>query len=89
MHLIEEVVGMFSRRKTLANNSGTTKPENRLLRLLESSTGFSASLTSLEKADQEDDYYACGQKEIKNAMLEAECKKAEAVQAIQQYRRFV
>jgi len=78
---------MFTRRKKLANNSDTIQLENRLQRLLRSSTGFHASLINLEKTDQEDDYNACVQKEIGNAMLEAECKKAEVFQAMQQYRK--
>jgi len=79
---------MFARKKKFESNSGVIKPRNRLLRLLRANTGFQASLISLERTDQEDDYNACAQKEIGNAMLEAEYKKAKAIMAIQQHRSF-
>jgi len=49
--------------------------------------GFQASLISLERKDQEDAYNE-SRKEIGNAMLEAECKKAEAIMMMQQHRNF-
>jgi len=52
---------MFSRKKKLGSNSGVIKPENSLLRLLRSDTGFQAPLMSLERTDQEDYYDACAQ----------------------------
>jgi len=81
MHLIKEVIGMLNRK----SKSGVVKPENRLLRLLRSDTGFQASLISLERADQEEVYNE-SQKEVGNAMLEAEYKKAQAIKTMQQNR---
>jgi hypothetical protein len=78
---------MFTRKKKIGSNSGVTKPENRLLRLLRSDTGFQASLISLERTNQEDAYNEF-QKEVGIAMLEAEYKKAKAIMAIQQHRNF-
>ena len=76
---------MFTRRKKFGSESGVIKPENRLLRLLRSDTGFQASLISLERADQEEVYNE-SQKEVGNAMLEAEYKKAQAIKTMQQNR---
>jgi len=78
---------MFTRKKKIGSNLGVIKPENRLLRLLRSDMGFQASLISLERKDQEDAYNE-SRKEIGNAMLEAECKKAEAIMMMQQHRNF-
>jgi hypothetical protein len=78
---------MFTRKKKIGNNSGVIKPENRLLRLLRSDTGFQAFLINLERTNQEDAYNE-SQKEIRSAMLEAEYKKAKAIMAIQQHRNF-
>jgi len=79
------VVRMFNRKKKIGSSSGVIKPENRLLRLLRSDTGFQASLISLERADQEEVYNE-SQKEVGNAMLEAEYKKAQAIKTMQQNR---
>jgi len=79
------VVGMFSRKKKIGSNSGVIKPENRLLRLLRSDIGFQDSLISLERKDQEDAYNGY-QKEIRNAMLEAEYEKNRAIMMMQQHR---
>jgi hypothetical protein len=76
---------MFKNKKKIGSNSGVIKPESRLLRLFRSGTGFQASLISLERKDQEDAYNE-SQKEIRNAMLGAECKKAEAIMTMQQHR---
>ena len=76
---------MFTNKKKIGNNSGVIEPENRLLRLLRSDTGFQASLISLERADQEEVYNE-SQKEVGNAMLEAEYKKAQAIKTMQQNR---
>jgi hypothetical protein len=76
---------MFTNKKKIGNNSGIIKSTDRLLRLLRSDTGFQASLISLERTDQEDAYDE-PQKEVGNAMLEAEYKKAKAIMAIQQHR---
>jgi hypothetical protein len=78
---------MFTNKKKIGNNSGVIKSTNRLLRLLRSDTGFQASLISLERIGQEDAYYE-PRKEVGNAMLEAEYKKAKAIMAIQQHRNF-
>ena len=79
---------MFNGKKKIGNNLGAKKTESRLLRLLRSDTGFQACLMSLERTDQEDDYNACAQKEIGNAMLEVEYKKAKAIMMMQQHRNF-
>jgi len=76
---------MFSRKKKIGSNSGVIKPENRLLRLLRSDIGFQDSLISLERKDQEDAYNGY-QKEIRNAMLEAEYEKNRAIMMMQQHR---
>jgi hypothetical protein len=78
---------MFTRKKKIGNNSGVIKPENRLLRLLRSDTGFQAFLINLERTNQEDAYNE-SQKEIRNAMLEAEYKKAKAIMMMQQHQNF-
>lgn len=76
---------MFTRKKKSGSNSGVIKSENSLSRLIRSDTGFQASLISLERKDQED-AYSGSQKEIGNAMLEAEYKKAKAIMMMQQHR---
>ena len=78
---------MFTNKKKIGNNSGVIKPENRLLRLLRSDTGFQAFLINLERTNQED-AYSEAQKEVGNATLEAEYKKAKAIMAMQQHRNF-
>jgi len=77
---------MFTRRNKSESNSGAIKPESRLLRLLRSDTGFQAPLINLERAYQEDGYNEA-QKEIGNAILQAEYKKAKAIMMAQQQRR--
>jgi hypothetical protein len=79
---------MFTRRKKFESNSGVIKPESRLLRLLRSDTSFQAPLISLERTDQEDGYNEA-RKEIGNAILEAEYKKAKAIMMMQQHRRTI
>jgi len=78
---------MFPKKKKTGSSSTAIKPENRLLRLLRPDTDFQASLISLERTDLED---ACSeeQKMIRNAMLEAEYKKAKALLAFQNNQRF-
>jgi len=78
---------MFTNKKKIGNNSGVIEPENRLLRLLRSDTGFQAFLINLERTNQED-AYSEAQREVRNAMLEAEYKKAKAIMAMQQHRNF-
>ena len=78
---------MFTRKRKIGSNSGVIKPENRLLRLLRSDTGFQAFLINLERTNQEDAYNESW-KEIRNAMLEAEYKKAKAIMTMQQHRNF-
>ena len=78
---------MFKNKKKIGSNSGVIEPENRLLRLLRSDTGFQAFLINLERTNQED-AYSEAQKEVRNAMLEAEYKKAKAVTAMQQHLNF-
>jgi hypothetical protein len=78
---------MFKNKKKIGNNSGVIEPENRLLRLLRSDTGFQAFLINLKRTNQED-AYSEAQKEVGNATLEAEYKKAKAIMAMQQHRNF-
>ena len=78
---------MFTNKKKIGNNSGVIKPENRLLRLLRSDTGFQAFLINLGTTNQED-AYSEAEKDVGNATLEAEYKKAKAIMAMQQHRNF-
>jgi hypothetical protein len=78
---------MFGRKKKIGNNLGIKEQENRLLRLLRSDIGFQAPLISLERTDQED-AYGEAQKEVRNAMIAAEYKKAKAIMMMQQHRNF-
>ena len=79
---------MFTNKKKIGNNSGAIKSTNRLLRMLRSDTGLQASLISLERTDQEEDYDARPQKEVRNAFLEAEYKKGKAIMMMQLHRNF-
>ena len=76
---------MFTRKKKIESDLSKIEPENRLLRLLRSDIGFQASVISLERTDQEDAYNEV-QKIVRNAMLEAEYKKAKAIMMMQQHR---
>jgi len=78
---------MFTRKKKIGSDLGVAKSGNRLLRLLRSDMGSQASLMSSAKAERED-AYGEAQKEITNAMLEAEYERAKAVMATQQHRNF-
>jgi len=78
---------MFTGKKKIRSNPGVVKTENRLLRLLKSGVGFQVSLTSVDRKDQEDAYDE-SQKEVYNAMLEAEYQKAKAIMATQQARSY-
>jgi len=76
---------MFTRKKKIGSDLRDIKPENRLLRMLRSDTGSQAFLINLERTDQED-FYGEAQKEVRNAIIEAEYKKAKAIMATQQHR---
>ena len=76
---------MFTRKKKIGSDLRDIKPENRLLRMLRSDTGSQAFLISLERTAQED-FYGEAQKEVRNAIIEAEYKKAKAIMATQQHR---
>jgi len=78
---------MFTRKKKIGSNLGLIEPENRLLRLLRSNTGFQAFLISPERTNQEDTSGEA-QKEFENAMLEAEYKKAKAFMTMQRHPNF-
>ena len=78
---------MFARKKKIGSELGEIKPENRLLRLLRSDIGSQGSPFSLETTNQED-AYSEAQKEVRNAMLEAEYKKAKAIMMMQQHPNF-
>jgi len=75
---------MFARKKKIGSELGEIKPENRLLRLLRSDIGSQGSPFSLETTNQED-AYSEAQKEVRNAMLEAEYKKGKAIMMMQQH----
>jgi hypothetical protein len=77
-------MGMFTRRKNSGSYPSILEPENRLLRLLRSGTGFRARFERLERADEEDGYDEA-RKEIINVMLEAEYKKAKAIMMMEQH----
>jgi len=77
---------MFKNRRKNGNGLGEGKSENHILRMLRLHKGFANSLTSLEERDQEG---VCEgyQIEIRNAMLEMEFRKAQALMAWQQNRQ--
>jgi hypothetical protein len=81
-----EVIGMFKNRK-IGRKLGVGESEKFKLRMLRSDQALQASLISVEGIDQEN---ACesSRKEIRTAMLEAEYKKAKALMAFQNNRRF-
>jgi len=78
---------MFTGKKKIERNLDVVKPENRLLRLLRSNDCLHISLPNVEREDQEDAFDG-SQKQIQNAMLEAEYQKAKAITATQQSRSF-
>jgi len=77
---------MFKNGKT-GSKLGVGESEKRKLRMLRSDQAFQASLISVEGIDQEN---VCegSRKDIRTAMLEAEYKKAKALVAFQNNRRF-
>jgi len=77
---------MFKIKEKLERSLSKRESENSFLRLFRSNTGFQPSIVGLDAEDQED-FYADSQKEISNAMLEAERKKTMAIMAIQQQRQ--
>jgi hypothetical protein len=81
-----EVIGMFKNGK-IGSKLGVAKSEKRKLRMLRSDQAFQASLVSVAEIDQEN---VCegSQKDIRTSMLEAEYKKAKALMAFQNNRRF-
>jgi len=79
---------MLKIKEKLERSLSRRRSENSFLRLFRSNTGFQPSIVGLDAADQED-FYADSQKEIRNAMLEAERKKTMAIIALQQqHQRF-
>jgi len=78
---------VFTRKKKVGSSLGVVKPENRLLRLFRSDDAFQGSLVSLENTDRED-AYSVDQKMIRNAMLEAEYRRAKALLAFQDNKHF-
>jgi len=81
-----EVIGMFKNKK-IGSSQGVAASEKRKLRMLRSDQTFQISLTSVEGIDQEN---VCEgfRKDVRTAMLEAEHKKAKALVAFQNNRRF-
>ncbi len=75
-------------RKTIRNKPKAVKSGNRLLRLLRPDAGVRVFLVSLEKTGREEEANKDTQKEIQDAMLEAEYKKAKAIMDSQQHRSF-
>jgi len=79
---------MFKIKEKIERSLSKRGSENSLLRLFRSNTGFQPSVVGLNAADQED-FYVDSLKETRNAMLEAERKKAMAIMALQQqHQRF-
>jgi len=79
---------MFKIKEKLERSLSGRRSENSFLRLFRSNTGFQPSIVDLDAAEQED-FSADSQKETRNAMLEAEQKKAMAIIALQQkHQRF-
>jgi hypothetical protein len=81
-----EVIGMFKNKK-IGSNLEVGESEKSKLRILGSDQALQASLTTVEGIDQEN---VCddSRKDIRTAMLEAEHKKAIALMAFQNNRRF-
>jgi len=77
---------MFKIREKLERNLSKRKSENSFVRLFRLNTGFQPSIVGLGRAEQED-FCADSQREIRNAMLEAERKKTMAIIALQQQRQ--
>jgi len=75
---------MYGIKEKIESGRNTRRSENSFSRLFRSTTGFHASLISLERTDQEDADND-SQKEIRHAMLETEHKKAKAIMAWQQH----
>ena len=77
---------MFKNRK-IGSSLGVGESERRKLRVFRSDQPFQASLLSVEEADHEN---VCedSRKDFRTAMLEAEHKKAKALMAFQNNRRF-
>jgi hypothetical protein len=84
MLLQMEVIGMFKIRK-IGSESEASKLEKSKLRLLKSSQAFPASLVTVESADEEN-VYGSNRTDIRNAMLDAEFKKAMGLVAFQNNR---
>jgi len=79
---------MFKIKEKLERSLSKRRSENSFLRLFRSNTGFQPAIVGLERVEQED-FYADSQREIRNAMLEAERKKTMAIMALQQqHQRF-
>jgi hypothetical protein len=81
-----EVIGMFKNGK-IGSKLGVGESEKGKLEMLRSDQAFKDSLISVEGMDQEN---VCegSRKDIRTAMLEAEYKKAKALMAFQNNRRF-
>lgn len=77
---------MHNGTKKQRSGFGPGKLINHLSRLLRPDAGVKAFLISLEKTGREEEANKEIQKEIGNAMLEAEYKKAKATMASHQYR---
>jgi len=84
--LSQEVIGMFKKRNKIGSSLGAGKSENRILRLLRSDKSFAVSLDSLEGRDQQNGFEGSW-KEIGSPLLEAECKRAQALLSLQQNAR--
>jgi len=78
---------MFKKRDKIESNVGVRKSENRILRMLRLGRGFTSSPVGLEEKDQEN-AWAISLEENRNALLEAEGNKAQALLALQQKQRF-
>jgi hypothetical protein len=83
---LAEVMGMFKKTK-IGTSLGVWELEERKLRMLRLDQAVQAPVMNVEETDQEN---VCedSRKDIRAAMLEAESKKAEALVAFQNNRRF-
>jgi len=78
---------MSAGRKKVKSNLEVAKSGNRLLRLLGLDAGFQAPILCLEKTEEKS-VYNDGWREVRNAIIEAEYRKAKAIMAMQQHRNF-
>jgi len=82
-----KVIGMFGKRKKIGTSLGSRKSGNRILRLLRSDKSYAVSHDYQEVKEQENGFEGSW-KEMRNALLEAESHRAQALQMWEQSKRF-